>query len=231
MARGSTFGQVVTKAREEAGQSANASAGRNITDALSQTVRRVYQRLHEGYDWPHLETYADFALQEGIRYYGYPSKVSSDRIVAVYALETEGHYWREISYGIGPSEWNRYNPERDERADPVRAWQRWESSLEVWPVPLTANGTLRVQGFPAPRYLTNESDVVDLDDNMVALYAAGEWLARQNTADAEIKMQEAQRLFDRLKANQSSSNPIFPISSGASDRRQTNVIQIRAPRT
>ena len=217
-------------AREEAGQSSNAAVGRNVTDVFRQFVRRTYERLHQDYNWPHLYRRDDKTLEAGKRFYGFPEELDPDRLGGVYVLEGEGFHWRRLDYGVGPAEWNRYDPKQDERADPVRAWARTgEGYVEIWPLPETPQ-TLRFEGMPVPKVLNSDSDVVDLDANMLALFAAGEWLMKQGANDAEMKMQQAQQLYTRLKGNQNESNPVFQVNS---TRREPNhrPVVVRAPRT
>lgn len=217
-------------AREEAGQSSNAAVGRNVSDIFRQYVRRTYERLHQDFNWPHLYRRDDKVLEAGKRYYGFPDDLDPDRLGGVFTLEGEGFHWRGLSYGVGPSEWNRYDPRKDERADPVRAWQRTgEGMIEVWPVPESPQ-TLRFEGMPVPKTLTADSDVVDLDANVLALFAAGEWLLKQGANDAEMKMQQAQQLYTRLKGNQSESNPVFSVND-TRRKQEHQPITVRAPRT
>ena len=235
MARGKTFGQVVAATRAEAGQSANTAVGRNTHDQVEQTVRRVYERLHGDFHWPHLAIERDVTVEAGQRYYSFPDDLDPDRVGDAWVLEHEGAHWRPVSYGIGPEHWNSHNPERDERADPVRAWQRHNPGsgnklmVEVWPLPDSSGGLLRLQGMPFPRSLTSDEDFVDLDDQAIALQAAGEILARHNSADSEIKLQQAQSRVDMIRSHQHASNPVFSMNP----RRRTRPggIQVRAPRT
>ena len=229
--RGRTFGQVTTMAREEAGQSSNAAVGRNVTDVFRQYVRRTYDRLHQDFTWPHLHRDAFITLEKGKRYYAFPSDLDPDRLGEVHVLENQGEYWRDVEYGVGPAEWNRYRHEDGDFADPVRRWQRTgEGMIEVWPTPNTDGQVLRFAGMPFPNILAGDNDVIDLDANMVALYAAGEWLAKQGSNDAELKLQQAKRIDERIRGNQMRSDPIFHLNQ--TRRRSTyRPIRVRAPGT
>lgn len=230
MPRGQTFAQVVLAARQESGHSTSAAPGRNVADLVEQTVRRVYERLHQDYDWPHLSIRRDIPMEAGFRFYNFPSDLDPDRTGRAWILEDEGTHWRPVEYGIGPAHWNAFNPERDERTDPVRAWQRYEGGMiEVWPTPLTAHGTLRLEGLPYPNALVEDSAVVDLDSNLIALYAAGEILQRQNSTDAQLKLEQAQTLYNRLKSNSQRSNPVFALNRTRGDD-YSPVTRVRAPR-
>jgi len=234
MAVGKTFDQVVHAVKLEAGWSTHASTGRNMQEQIEHVLRRVYERTHEDFPWPHLLFERDIDLQAGQRHYSFPSDMDPNRVTGAWALEDEQHVWREVDYGITPAHWNTYSPERDERADPVRAWERHNTGegavmVEVWPVPRTSTGVLRIQGMPYAKRLVSESDIVDLDDQMLALQAAGELLARQGSADAEMKLQQAERRYQQLRSNQHGSNPQF--SMNPKRRRTPAGVQVRAPRT
>ena len=229
--RGRTLGQIATMAREEAGQSGNAAAGRNVIDVFRQYVRRTYERLHQDFNWPHLYRHDDITLERGKRYFAFPSDLDPDRLGEVYVLEDKGDRWRDVEYGVGPAQWSRYRHEDGEYADPVRRWQRTgEGLIEVWPTPETGEQILRFEGMPFPKILAGDNDVVDLDANMIALYAAGEWLAKQGARDAELKLQQAKRIDDRLRANQMRSDPMLRLNT---TRRQSayQPIRVRAPGT
>ena len=230
--RGQTFGKVVQMAREEAGQSSNAAVGRNVTDIFEQFVRRTYERLHQDFDWLHLFRRDDKILEAGKRFYGFPDELDPDRLAGVYVLEEKGFHWREVTYGVGPAEWNRYDPRQDERSDPVRAWERTgQGFIEVWPLPESPQ-TLRFEGMPVPSPLAQRQDVVDLDANLVALFAAGEWLAKQGANDTQMKLQQAQQLYERLKGHQQQASPTFQMNTiRRGDAQRGHQIVVRAPRT
>lgn len=230
MARGKTFGQVVTMTRQEAGHSTHASPGRNVADVVEQTVRRVYERLHDDFAWPHLLIQRDMDLAAGQRIYSFPGNLDPDRVGDAWVLEDKDTVWRPVAYGIGAEHWNAYNPDRDERADPVRAWQRYEGDMiEVWPTPLTSHGKLRIEGMPFARELNNTGDRIDIDANLIALYAAGEILLRQGSSDAEAKLEQARSMYDKLRANSQKSDPVFALNPRRS--RPAPVTRVRAPRT
>lgn len=236
MARNRTLDQVVQATLAEAGLPARDTPGRNMDDQVVQTVRRVYERLHGDHTWRHLILQRDIQLAAGQRYYSWPFDLDPDRTGRVWTLEDSQDHWREVCYGIGPEEWNHYNPERDERADPVRAWQRWTlqredgDMVEVWPLPASNSGLLRLEGMPYPKRLVRGNDTVDLDDQMIALFAAGELLTRHNSADAEIKLQHALARQNSLQSQQNASDPVFSMNRSRNAGSWQGV-RVRAPRT
>jgi hypothetical protein len=228
MARGKTFGQIVTATRAEAGHSTSASAGRNVSDQIKHTVRRVYERLHGDYPWPHLFTTRDITLDEGATHYAFHADLDADRVGRVWYKMPGESQWCPLEYGIGAEHWSR--PGGDERCDPVMRWQRYnDDMIQVWPRPKTGGGTLRMEGMTLPRPLLEDGDKVDLDDQMISLYAAAEILARQRSADAELKLDQATSRYMKLRAQQSASDPVFRLNPTRETRPAG--IHIRAPGT
>lgn len=230
MARGTTLGELVTMVREEANRNTNAAYGQATLDITKNLIRRTYRRLHADWTWPHLRIFRNEQMQAGERYYTLDPDLDTDRIEAVVTRENVGDVWRPVDYGIDPLiHYNSFDPDQDDRSDPVRAWQVYEGGqFEVWPIPASDTPILRFTGISKPVNLVNDSDRCDLDDNLITLYAAAQILAREKSADAEMKLEEAAAHYRRLKAN-SQHNPIFrtnlPRSQGWPG------IKVRAPGT
>jgi hypothetical protein len=51
--------------------------------------------------------------------------------------------------------------------------------------------------------LVDDADQADLDDRLITLFVSAELLAKQKSDDARAKLSMAQRLYDKLKANNS----------------------------
>lgn len=227
MARGLTLGEVVTLVREESGQSTNAAFGQATAETIRAMIRRTYRRLHADWNWPHLRITRDETLSAGSRYYSFDADMDPDRMTGVWTKEFGTDVWLPVAYGINPEFYNILDPAEDEREDPVRAWDFYEGGqYEVWPVPQTAS-TLRFIGLSKPKTLAADSDKIDLDGDMIALYVAAEILARQKAADAQAKLEQAAALYHRLKANGQKAE-VFPIQR---KRTHWRGIQVRAPRT
>jgi hypothetical protein len=95
------------------------------------------------------------------------------------------------------------NSETGATSDPVQLWRHYEGDqYEVWPVP--SNSTNQILRFRAVKKLSPllaNSDAADLDDNLIVLYSAAEFLARVKAADAPSKLQLAQSYYRNLRAN------------------------------
>lgn len=231
MAIGSTLGQIVVLAREEAGQTTDASLGQNTAESVRTAVRRTYRRLHAAWQWPHLRIRRTKAMQAGTRYYAFPTDLDPNRIEEVWARESNTDDWHPVAYNIGLEHLNSYRSDLDERSDPVWRWMRYgQTMFEVWPIPESNNGSVQMTGFSKASALVADSDTVDLDDTLVSLYVAAELLARKESPDAKMKLQQADILFNQLKTN-SQHRRIRPVGAAADRESHGPGIVIRAPGT
>lgn len=202
MARGKQLTQLVQALRNETRRTPRVSEGVDDLPHLKQVIRRVQETLYDEYDWPHMRVKPTKALSAGQRFYDMPTDpaLNLERIEQVAHLW--GDTWRPIERGIGFEQYSTYNPDDDERADPVLRWDvQWQTSaaqLEVWPIPATA-GTLKFIGIRALGALVSDEDTADLDDHLIVLFAAAEVLAASESADAGAKLAAAQARFRSLK--------------------------------
>lgn len=218
MPRGTQLGELVTMFREEAGYANNPSLSQNVTASIEAKLRRTYRRLHADFNWPHLRVQRDKVMQAGERYYSFPSDLAFDRVTDVWVRENGTDCWYSMCYGIDRANYNSIPSDQDEREDFPSYWELFESEqFEVWPIPVTSGHTLRFFGTTRPRALVNQNDIVDLDDDLIVLYAVAEDLARSKSADAELKLQQAQRHYNRLKGNSQLGAPFS--MSVSRDRR------------
>lgn len=229
MALGTTLSELVRMVREEAGHSTNPAVGSQTADPIRQRIRRTYRRLHTGWEWPHLVVERDEELLAGQRFYSFEPGIDPLRIQQVWTKEAGSDLWRPVEYGIGIGALNHYDSDADnERADPVRRWQRAEDNqYEVWPTPLKEGSILRMRGIAKPKELVADNDIVDIDDDLIALFVAGELLTRQKDPEAQLKLEQAAQHQLRLRA-QTSGRATFPIHQ---PRAEWQGVSVRAPRT
>ncbi len=216
MARGTQLLQLVTMLRDESGRDDSVAVGVDETATLKQILRRVQNTLYEKHEWPHLETVFDrIPLQAGERYYDFPAEMNFDRIedVAVW----DGGVPRPITRGIGFEQYAIYDSENDVRADPALRWDvRWTGSkeqIEVWPVPASNNLSLQFIGTRKCRPLVANSDVADLDDHLIVLFAAAELLPKGSEL-AKLKFTLAVERLNDLKRNAARNRPVYRMGSG-----------------
>ena len=210
MARGTQLGTILTDVRSEAGHSLQASLGKATRDVLINTIQRVQKRLWEDYDWPFLKIKRDIAMADGQRYYDMPTDMTFERISL--AEFKWGDRWDPISFGIGNVQLNQYDSDRSVKSWPIYNFDNYENNqIEVWPIPnqnadSTGAGNLRLHGIKNLSTFISESDTADLDDQLIVLFSAGELLQRQKQQDAQIKLEQAQVHYQRLKARMAKSD-------------------------
>lgn len=200
MARGTQLSALVDMLRAEIGASTNVAMGVNALPQLKQTLNRTQQRLWAEFDWPFAYIERDEPMVNGERYYAFDNDIDFDRIVCAHVKWSDT--WRSMEYGIGPGEYNRSDPEDNEKEDPVTNWRHYEGNqFEVWPVPASNDSVIRFKAIKKLPNMVNDSDVALLDDNLIVLFAAAEFLAKAKSEDAAAKLQSAQALYVTLKGN------------------------------
>lgn len=205
MARNVTLGELIDDVRAEAGHSLQANLGTAMREVLIKVIQRQQRRLWEDHDWTFLRVDRDVAVQAGQRYYNFPADMTLERIERVEFKWDDR--WHKLEYGIGATQYDQYDSDRDVRSWPIYRWKEAENNqVEVWPIPSLngslqpLQGALRFTGIRALRPLVQESDRADLDDTLLVLYSAAEILAREKASDAGLKLQMAEQHYRRLKS-------------------------------
>lgn len=228
MARGTTLGELVSMFRDEAGLASTASLSQNTLEAIKTTLRRTQDILYEGWTWPHLRVDRIEELQAGAYQYSFPTDLNPDRIEFAVARESTNNDWCGVTYGITPGMRNQYDSSQNERSDPVRAWQYYDDGqYEVWPMPAQQGCQLQFTGIRNLRPLRQDAERADLDDRLIVLFAAGQWLKRAKDPSADVVLQLADSHYLKLKGN-SQRRTVFPIA-GALPTWQP--ITVKAPGT
>lgn len=219
MARNVSLGVLIDDLRAEAGHSLQANLGVQMRDVLVKVLQRQQRRLWEDYDWTFLRVDRDVAVANGQRYYSFPSDLTIERLEKVEFKY--GDRWIPVSYGIGRAEYDTHDSDRDVRAFPVQRWKEHDNDqIEIWPIPsqdgstATTSNVIRFTGIRKLRPLVSEADLADLDDTLLVLFSAAEMLAREKSADANIKLQLADQHYKRLKAR-SSKSETFSLAGGS----------------
>jgi len=218
MARGTSLGQLIEDLRAEVGHSLQPSLGKATRDVFLNMLQRTQRRLWEDYSWPFLRVRRDITIQAGQRYYNVPDDLVFERIERV---ETKhGDYWTKLHYGIGAAQYNQHDSDRGVRSSPIRRYDAHENNqIEFWPIPAnnsdatTGIDSVRVHGIKNLSTFVAESDLADLDDQLIVLYSAFEILARQKQADAQAKLAQAEGHYARLKARMAKTET-FVIGGG-----------------
>lgn len=228
--RGKTLSELVADFRDEAGMASTAAMSQNALEAIRTKIRRTQEVLYADWAWPFLRMQRDEALQAGERYYSFPPELDPDRLEQVEVRESADSYWRPTVYGISYSMRNSNDSELNERRDPVCAWEFFEGNqYEVWPMPAVNGGVLRFTGIQKLPPLRADADRAALDDRLIVLYAAGEWLQKAKDPSASTVLQMADAHYRRLKGN-TQFRRVRPIATCAEPTRWVPIV-IRAPGT
>ena len=215
MSRNTTLQVLLDDLRAEAGHSVQANLGKATESMMLTLLNRVQRRLWEDFSWPFLHTTKEITMQAGQRYYDVPAGITLERIES--AKFKWGNMWSKVEYGIDPAHYNQWDSDRDIRSWPIQRYNAYgdvAGQIEVWPVPsnngnaTTREGTLRLDGVKNLNPLTAKTHTADLDDQLIILFAAAELLARQKSADAQMKMGQAQSHYIRVKGRLSKGEPI-----------------------
>jgi hypothetical protein len=193
--RGTTLSEMVQKFRLETGQSMQLAQGQQTREHVKQMLDRVQEVLYNDFDWPFLRIYRTENILVNERLYSWPDDLVVEDVRQLW--DKYNDYYTPVGYGITFEDRNAQGD--TDLADPILKWQIVDDrQYEVWPTPASAR-TLYIYGYKAYSPLKADGDRCILDDNMIILFAAAEWLARNKMADANAKLQAAQRVRQRLQ--------------------------------
>ena len=233
MARGTQLLQLVENLREEVGRASSVAVGNSDLPGLKQKLRRVQEQLYDEYDWPFLrQIFPALYLQAGEQYYDLPAGLHLERIEAVELWYS--NFPRPIERGITPREYAIYNSLTGVRQEPAMAWDvRWTGTsdqIEIWPLPVTNAQYLTFTGIRNLRPLIAGSDVADLDDQLIVLWAAGEILSRQGAESAPMVVKLAQARLGTVKKRTKGAERTRRMGMGSADndRRVPIVVHARS---
>jgi len=235
MARGNTFGQIYLNTILECKLDPNPGLSINIKPLVQQLIKREYERLYDEFDWPFSRIRVDIPMQAGERYYDFPANMDLERIEDIEV--SYGGRWLPVERGISGSDFNTYNSDLGVGVDPVRKWDvayvSTTSQIEAWPIPASGATSLRLTGIKKRNLLVDDSDTCDLDDTMIELFAASEYLASKGSPEAPVKQQKAVERYRMMKGRViQTKNSSFNFSGGAahpSSDRVPLVAYVRNP--
>lgn len=220
MARNKTLEQLVEDLRLETGRSSNANLGIADRPALVRILARIYETIYEQNNFPHLIIERDKELQEGSRYYDFPTEIDPERVLKV--QRKWAGKWDDVARGITMEDYNAYDgDDEDVMADPILKWRMLDTAAngshaiqwEAWPRPAsdydsdTGDGLVRFTGIRKFVALTTDSSICRIDSNIVVLHAAAELLAKVNKADAAAKLAEGQKALKTAMKNLQHKTP------------------------
>jgi hypothetical protein len=215
--RGTQFGTLVTMLREDVGRSPDVSVGVADVPALKQRINEAYEALYADYDWPHTKQFfSHITLNAGQRYYDFPTTLDYTRVerAVVWYNGRPFPLEREIKH----EDYFAFNSENNETSAPVQKWDvrftGTKEQCEVWPMPSSSGQELQFVGYTKFVRLVNDIDQCLLDDQMVVMRASATILARQNSKDAPVRLQEAQQLYNLIRRRSKSSSRTRRVGQG-----------------
>jgi hypothetical protein len=224
MARGTQFLDLVTRVRDESGRSNNVSVGVDDVDALKTLINRIYTTLYNKYDWPFLRTrFAKITVSAGQRYKDLPTNLDIERVEEVHAWYNDQAF--RIDKGISLTDYAIWDPDQDERSDPIMKWDfiyvedQNAPQIEVWPLPSVAQD-LQFTGIRKIARLVADADTCKLDDDLVVMYAVAELAAKQQNKDADLKLAAANDHFNWLKGRYRMTQERLSMGLGADPQRR-----------
>jgi hypothetical protein len=216
MARGTTLANLRTMFKAEVG--IDLSAGTGEDTAINNLLANKEMWLASEFDWPFLEHKFDLIVGSGDRFKTLPTTESSSgdegataamNFDRPFLVETKFNAkWVELEYGIGSQEMNYLDSELapPQVMDPVQRWRFATdiseavnpNQIEIWPIPATTQ-LIRFTGQRQLLTLVSDSDKADLDDLLIVLFVAAEWLTKNQSQEAQMKGQLAQARLNRLR--------------------------------
>jgi hypothetical protein len=237
MARGTTLTRLLDLYRAKARLSLNPAHNSGGFDVQVKHLQATQEWLWSDFDWPHLRVQRMAPAQAGQRCYAPPEDMPIDRIERVeFRVDT---VWGELQPGIDAVHYAAFDSDLNQRDWPIRRWQIYEGEqVEVWPIcnvdgnPTTLDSYLRFTGIRSLKPLVKPDDRADLDDNLIVLFAAAETLAATGAKDAELKLNQANKLYARMRGALMPRKR-FRMFGGASERprRDPPAITYRPPTT
>jgi hypothetical protein len=197
MASGVTLSLLRDRLRSEIGASPNPAMGTNAHHAMNTLLERTQERLWYDFDWPNMMIDRDINLVDGQRYYAFPAQIAYDRIICTNVKYAAS--WRPVIPGLNLKDYNFMDSDDGIKQDPPLKWRHYEDNmLEVWPIPASAS-VLRLSGIRKLKPLVMDTDVCEIDDKLIVLYAASEMLSHTKSADAPAKLALANAHYARLR--------------------------------
>lgn len=230
MARNTPLSNVVAMLKAELAANMIVGVAESNDLQYAALIASKQRWLADTYDWPFLRDDWDVTIGSGQRYANMPIEVADTEGRIGTTLNTERPFmvkvfysgnWQEVVYGIDEQEFNYINSDGNppfsaapQLLDPIQRWAySGETQFEVWPIPATLvivrfRGIRTLtslldfqQGQAAPAQIVPKwSATLDLDDNMVMLYAAGELLQLLGKGNAQSVMQRAQARMAQIRA-------------------------------
>jgi len=214
MALRTTLVNLLDDLRAECRMSLNPAHNPQDRDRQVKMLQRKQEWLWNDFDWPHLRVERFLDLQAGQRYYDLAAARDAQNVLRgdldiqreIFVQVRDSSAYCVMQPHIGAAQYATHDSELDERSWPVTNWRISEDEqMEVWPIPdqnadpTTLEGRIKITGIRKLRPLIADTDRADLDDRLLVLHAAAEVLAAAGATDAQIKLDQANALYLKLR--------------------------------
>jgi hypothetical protein len=222
--RNAQFAAMLDDLKAEVGVSLSAAANTQQLDHLKSLLNRIYERYYHDFGWSFLRTRTDVDVSAGTRFIAVPSTIRYLDIDEAHVRDAQppSSYWYKLCEGIEESDYNTV--EEGLVQSYPRKWGLYSedgtspTQIELWPVPDVAC-VVRFRGRRSFTKMVNNADPCQLDDKLIVLFAAAEYLARQKAEDAGMKMELAVRHYAMLRG-QDTKNKKFNYRDESRVRRR-----------
>lgn len=221
MAAGSkmTLAEMLIDLRAEVGHSLAGGQGTNMEDTLKYYLKRTQRELYVGFDWPQFIVDEQIDFPAGTRYLTGFQNISEEQINELWCRQ--GSEWYPITYGIDPMQYSLYDPDNNVQGFPIQRYKFDDlvDGLEIWPI-TSIDTRILARGQRKLPALVNDADQSLLDGQLVVLFSAANFLARQRDEDAGVVLQKAQQyLTSLMKQFGSQRRPTLSMARADGGRR------------
>jgi len=228
MPRGVTLGQMVEDLRAECQFSVNAAQGTSQLPTLKRKLQRTQRMLWLTYDWRYMRVVKDIDVEAGQRYSDLPAGIDWEGVKFVHVSYAQR--WLDLTQGVDECQLSASNSDLDLRQDPIQAWDTIDTGasaqLEWWPLP-AVDTTVRIRGLRSLKPFIANTDVCDIDSDIIIMFAAAELLEKEAAKKALATAQELLRLEKVALAPSISLNFADGGDRPARQRREINVAYVR----
>jgi len=203
MRNGVTLADLRKETLIEAGFSTDAGHSVYSSERINQLINRTQRRLGITYDWPNMEFEEEVTVAADTQFVNLPTDINFTMIDTVDV--SYGDDWIPVTHGIGSHERSVYNS--TQRALPIMRWEieaPGNTQFEVWPIASTAQ-TLLFSGNKSFVVMTKDTDVCVLDADVIVMNVAALILGRDQKADAQIMLAQADELARTIIKRQGST--------------------------
>jgi len=159
---------------------------------IDSMIRSAQDQLYEQFDWLELKGVQERPTGADQRYYDYPVDCNIDRIQTVSVLYTSEYI--PLQEGILLTDRGLHStgivPLKYERRD----------QIELWPVPKSANMTLRIEYIKMLGALVQNSDRVSISPQAIYLHALSNAKSHYRQPDADKYAAQLDALLAKQKA-------------------------------